>query len=37
MFDIFRLLEHLSVLTASVVLAYACYHSYVYLYSGEVE
>ena len=36
-FDIYRLLEHLSILIASVILTYACYHSYVYLYSGEVE
>ncbi len=37
LFDLFRLLEHLSILIASMVFAYTCYYSHIYLYRGEVK
>jgi hypothetical protein len=37
LFDVFRLLEQLSVLMASIVFAYTCYYSNTYLRGGEVK
>lgn len=37
LFDLFRLLEYLSILIASMVFAYTCHYSHTYICSGEVR